>query len=349
MWWLKRNGYGLTLAPRQTGKYSFMLKSTIIRDAKTMSDQITHMPVDPGDVTGEEHWARRDDIDLFLFRRYSPKARAASPDKPVLFLVHGSSFSARTAYDLDIPGKGDYSLMKTFAGLGYDVWTMDHEGYGKSSRTDGFSTIADGVEDLKAAAPVVEAATGRGAFSFFGSSSGALRAGAFANACPERVERMVLAALVWTGEGSPTLKKRAERIDEWRATNRRVVDEAAYQGIFTRDVEGLTVAELPAAAAAAEIANGGGSVPNGTYIDMCINLPVVDPLKIDCPVMIFRGDHDGIATDEDVLSFFTALPNKDKQLVMVTGQAHNTTIGINRQRFWHALNDFLSIPPRIDN
>jgi len=25
-------------------------------------------------------------IDLFLFRRYSPKARAASPDKPVLFL-----------------------------------------------------------------------------------------------------------------------------------------------------------------------------------------------------------------------------------------------------------------------
>ena len=112
-----------------------------------MSDQITHMPVNPGDIVGEEHWAKRGDIDLFLFRRYSPKARAESPDKPVLFLVHGSSFSARTAYDLDIPGHGDYSLMKTFAGLGYDVWTMDHEGYGKSSHTDGFSYIADGVED----------------------------------------------------------------------------------------------------------------------------------------------------------------------------------------------------------
>jgi len=66
-------------------------------------------------------------------------------------------------------------------------------------------------------------------------------------------------------------------------------------------------------------------------------------------VMIFRGDHDGIATDEDVMGFFTALPNKDKQMVMVTGQAHNTSIGINRQRFWHALDSFLSIPPRIDN
>ena len=101
--------------------------------------------------------------------------------------------------------------------------------------------------------------------------------------------------------------------------------------------------------AAAEIANGGGSVPNGTYIDMCVNLPAVNPSKIFCPVLIFRGDHDGIATDEDVSGFFTILPNKDKQLVMVSGQAHNTTIGINRQRFWHILDSFLKMPARVDD
>ncbi len=55
------------------------------------------------------------------------------------------------------------------------------------------------------------------------------------------MERLALAALVWTGEGSPTLIKRAERIDEWRASNRRVVDESTYQGIFSRDVTGLTI------------------------------------------------------------------------------------------------------------
>ena len=313
-----------------------------------MKNQKTYMPNDPGDIIGEEHWAKRGDIDLFLFRRYSPIARAENPEKPVLFLVHGSSFSARTAYDLEIPEQGDYSLMRTFAGLGYDVWTMDHEGYGRSTHTNGFSYIADGVEDIKAAAPIVERVTGKQAFSFFGSSSGALRAGGFANACPERVNKLVLAALVWTGEGSPTLAKRAEKIDEWRESNRRTVDEAAYRNIFNRDIQGLTIPELPAAAAAAEMANGGGSVPNGTYIDMCVNLPVVDPTKVDCPVMIFRGDHDGIATDEDVLGFFNALPNKDKQLVMVYGQAHNTTIGINRARFWHSLNGFLCMPGRVD-
>lgn len=298
------------------------------------------------DVVSEEHWAKKGHVDLYLFRKQL--AEPAPSPRPVLFLVHGSSFSARTSYDMEIPGQGEFSLMNMFARYGFDVWTMDHEGYGRSTHTDGFSYIADGVDDLKAAMPIVEASTGLKSYAFFGASSGALRAGAFANECPDRVDRLIAAALVWTGENSPTLKKRAERIDEWRASNRRVVDEAAYQSIFTRDVVGLTIPELPAAAAAAEMANGGGSVPNGTYIDMCVNLPCVDPTKITCPVMILRGDHDGIAADEDVLAFFKALPTKDKQIVMMSGQSHNTTLGVNRQRFWHVLRNFLTIPARVD-
>ncbi len=300
-------------------------------------------------IVAEEYWAKKGEVDLYLIRKFLPSARTAHPDRPVLFLVHGSSFSARTSYDLALPGHGEYSLMNTFARLGYDVWTMDHEGYGRSTHTDGFSYISDGVDDLQAAMPIVEEATGASSCAFFGSSSGALRAGAFANAAPDRVGRLAMAALVWTGEGSPTLIKRAERIDEWRATNRRLVDEATYQGIFSRDVTGLTIPELAKVAAAAEIENGGGSVPNGTYIDMCVNLPVVDPTVITCPVLIFRGDHDGIATDEDVLGFYSALATTDKQIVMVSGQAHNTSLGINRHRFWQVLHGFLSMPPRLDD
>ena len=301
------------------------------------------------DIESQEHWAKRGEIDLFIFRKFSPSAQLANPGRPALLLVHGSSFSARTAYDLEAPEFGEYSLMNVFASLGYDVWTMDHEGYGKSSKTDGFSFIKDGVADLEAAFPVIEKISGHRSACLFGSSSGALRAGAFANSNPERVEKLVLAALVWTGEGSPSLKKRAEKIDEWKASNLRRVDEAAYEAIFSRDVTGLTIPELPKLAAAAEMANGGGSVPNGTYIDMCINLPAVDPLEIRCPVLIFRGDHDGIATDEDVIGFYSALPNKDKQMIMMSGQAHNTTIGINRHRFWHVLDSFLTMPPRVDS
>ena len=296
------------------------------------------------EIIAEEHWAKKEAVDLFMFRKRLP----GTARRPVLFLVHGSSFSARTTYDLEIPGKGEFSMMNVFARAGFDVWTMDHEGYGRSSHTDSYSYVADGVEDLEAAMPVLERATGRKSFNFFGSSSGALRAGAFCNACPERVEKLALGALVWTGKGSPTLIERAKKLDQWRASNRRIVDEPYFQNVFTRDVTGLTDPVLPAAAAAAEMRNGGGSVPNGTYIDMCVNLPLVDPAKITCPVLIFRGDHDGIATDEDVLGFYAALGTKDKQYVMSAGQAHNTTVGVNRLRFFHVLRAFLEMPERLD-
>ena len=105
-----------------------------------------------------------------------------------MFLVHGSSISSRPTFDLTVAGHGEYSVMNTFARLGFDVWTMDHENYGRSGRTQGNSDIASGVEDLKAAIEVVTRETGQQKIHFFGESSGALRAGAFAMARPERVE-----------------------------------------------------------------------------------------------------------------------------------------------------------------
>ena len=54
-----------------------------------------------------------------------------------------------------MPGKGEYSLMNVMAREGYDVWTMDHDGYGHSGSSGNNSDIASGVEDLKAAMPVV--------------------------------------------------------------------------------------------------------------------------------------------------------------------------------------------------
>ncbi len=300
---------------------------------------------DASEVSFEDHWAKKKDVDLYLHRKFDP---SADTPRPVLVLVHGSSASARTSFDLDVPGDEEYSMMRVFARWGFDVWTMDHEGYGRSSRTDGFSYILDGVEDLKAAMPVIEAATGRSSFSFFGTSSGALRAGAFCNACPERVERLGLSAFPWTGEGAPSLIKRRERLDEWQATNRREVDASYYHNMFTRDTDGLTIPELGEVFAAAETVNGGNSVPNGTYVDMCINLPVVDPASITCPVLMIRAEHDGITTDEDTAAFYAGLATKDKQLVMLAGQAHNITVGVNRHRFWHTLKSFLECPARRD-
>ena len=69
----------------------------------------------------------------------------------MVVLVHGSSAAALSSFGLTMPGHGEYSLMNVFARYGFDVWTMDHEGYGESSRTDGTSDVASGVADLTAA------------------------------------------------------------------------------------------------------------------------------------------------------------------------------------------------------
>ena len=92
---------------------------------------------------------------LNLWRKRVGAPKAGEQPLPILFLVHGSSNSTRSTYDLAVPGKGEYSFMNVFARYGFDVWTMDHDGYGHSGSSGNNSDIASGVEDLKAAIPVV--------------------------------------------------------------------------------------------------------------------------------------------------------------------------------------------------
>lgn len=170
-----------------------------------------------------EYWAKKGNVKLYLYRKRASAPQPGARALPILFLVHGSSLSGRSGFDLQVPGRTDYSLMDHFARAGYDVWTLDHEGYGRSDKTDSNSDIASGADDLAAAMPLVERESGQSRFFFYGGSSGALRAALFAQRHPERVARLMLSALVYTGEGSPTLAKRREKLEEYRAHNRRKV------------------------------------------------------------------------------------------------------------------------------
>jgi pimeloyl-ACP methyl ester carboxylesterase len=223
---------------------------------------------------------------------------------------------------------------------------MDHEGYGHSDRTKNYSDVASGVEDLKAAMDVVTHETGQIQSAFFGQSSGALRAARFANFHPQHVSMLMLDAVVWTGKGSPTLAKRKLMLPQLEASNVRKVDYEFYASVFTRDEPGAAEPMLGKVVAEEELRYG-DTVPNGTYRDMVINLPVCDPDKILCPVLIIRAEHDGIATDDDVMSFFSHLPNSDKQMTKIAGLAHTALLGINRHRFYHTVHGFLSMPDRI--
>lgn len=294
-------------------------------------------------VEAKEFWAEKGGVKLWVYR----KRVAGTTPKAKLFCVHGSSYSAKTMFDLEVPNREGYSMMDVFARLGYEVWTMDHEGYGHSDRTASNSDIQSGVEDLKAAMKIVEREAGTANLAFFGQSSGALRAARFANQMPQHVERLALDAFVWTGKDAPTLTERAKNLPRYQASNTRKVSREFYRSVFTRDHAGAAEAMLGDIVADQELRYG-DTVPTGTYVDMTTKLPMVDPLQVKCPVLILRAEHDGIATDEDIVAFYTKLPHPDKQMVKLGGLAHTAFLGVNRARFHHALHAFLTLPARID-
>ena len=298
------------------------------------------------ELVRSEYSAKKGDVSLYLFRkRNTPKP--GEPALPVLFLVHGSSNSAGTSYDLSVPGKGEYSMMNVFAGYGFDVWSMDHDGYGRSGSSGNNSDIASGVEDLKSALPLVTRETGAQKIHMYGSSSGAIRAGAYAQAEPQRIDRLVLAAFTYKGTGSPEMARRTAVAERYRNNPRRLRDAAMIRSIFTRD--GLPSAYDMAAVEAlvAEELKYGDQVPTGTYLDMAVNLPLVEPKKVTCPVLMLRGAHDGNSTNEDLLDFYAQLPNGDRQFVILPHTAHNLGYGNNRHLLWYAVRNFLQAPAAI--
>jgi pimeloyl-ACP methyl ester carboxylesterase len=295
-------------------------------------------------IWSEENFVEREDVRLYVYRKRATAPVAGEAAKPVLLLVHGSTVSGRNTYDLQVPGGKDYSVMDYFAERGYDVWTVDHEGYGRSSWSGrGNSDVRTGAKDLAAVVPFILQKTGVEKINIFGSSSGALRACLYTEAHPETVARLGLSALVYTGAGSPTLEQRRKKLPEYSTSPRRKVDLAFYEGMFNRDKPGSSEDSVPKAIAAAELPLV-SEVPTGTYVDMCANLPLTRPESIPCPTLVIRGEFDGIAAEPDLLDFFTRLPTKDKQFVVLSGIAHNPMMGIVRNKFHFALENFLKAP-----
>ncbi len=299
-------------------------------------------------IWSKDYWAKKGDVSLYMFRKRAGDPADDDVPRPVLFLSHGSSVSSRPTFDLHVPGQDDdYSLMDKFAEYGFDVWTMDFEGYGRSSRGTGNSDVATGAEDLKAASEVVLRETGQPKFHLYGESGGALRAGVFAMQEPERVERLVFVGFTWTGQGSPTLAKRAQSVEYYRTHKRRPRDRNMIRSIFTRDKPGTSDPAVAEAMADEEL-KFGDTAPTGTYLDMTTKLPLVDPTKLKVPVMIARGEYDGIATEDDLLNFFKRLPIPDREFVVLPGAAHAIALGTNRRQFWHVLRSYLDMPKRLD-
>ncbi len=292
-------------------------------------------------LPGTEHGTSKGDVKLFMWNKV---AGDAAKTKGTILFVHGSSMASQPTFDLDVPGRPESSAMEYFARQGYDCWCVDMEGYGRSTKDrDNNAPISFGADDCFAAATYIQKLRGPRPFLVYGISSGALRAGLFAERHPEMVDRLALDATVWTGEGSPTLAERRKKLPEFIAKNRRPIDRAFVHSIFNRDHPG-TAEDRVINAFADAIVKLDDSVPTGTYVDMCSKLPVNNPENIKAPTIIMRGQWDGIAGLDDLIEFFKKLPNPDKQFAVMPGISHASFQQKNYMLVYHILLSFFSQP-----
>jgi pimeloyl-ACP methyl ester carboxylesterase len=292
-------------------------------------------------LPGTEHWTSKGDVKLFMWNKV-----AGDPAKTrgTILFVHGSSMASQPTFDLEVPGRPDSSAMEYFARQGYDCWCVDMEGYGRSTKDrDNNAPISFGADDCFAAATYIQKLRGPRPLLVYGISSGALRAGLFAERHPDMVDRLALDATVWTGEGSPTLAERRKKLPEFIAKNRRPIDRAFVHSIFNRDHPG-TAEDRVIDAFADAIVKLDDSVPTGTYVDMCSKLPVNNPENIKAPTIIMRGQWDGIAGFDDLIEFFKKLPNPDKQFAVMPGISHASFQQKNYMLVYHILLSFFSQP-----
>ncbi len=301
-------------------------------------------PIVSDKVNGFEHWTRKGEARLFLWEKRAVEPAQA---KGVVLFVHGSSMASQPTFDLQVPGRPDSSAMDWFAKRGYESWCLDLEGYGRSDKhRDNNANIAQGADDLFAAAKYMQGLRGRRPLLVYGISSGALRAALFAQRHPEFVGRLALDAMVWTGAGSPTLAERRKKLPEFQAKNRRPIDKAFVYSIFNRDHPGSAEDRVIEAFAEAILALD-NSVPTGTYVDMCANLPVVDPRKIVIPTIVMRGQWDGIASFDDLIEFFKLLPHPDKHFAVMPGISHASFQQKNYMQVYHILLGFFAQPESV--
>ena len=157
----------------------------------------------PSTVVNEELTVSSDPgIDLFVRNRRQDSLNVFRPDRTVLF-VHGATYPSEV-FGLKLDGM---SWMDYVAARGYDAYSLDIRGYGRSTRPKEMAQVAEAnppivrgdtaLRDLSAAIDFILKRRGISSLSLVGWSWGTALSGAYAADHPAKVSRLVLYAPMW--------------------------------------------------------------------------------------------------------------------------------------------------------
>ncbi len=145
-------------------------------------------------------------LQIYVRNKHPAGMTRFRPDRTLVF-VHGATYPASTAFDLEL---GGLSWMDYIARRGFDVYLLDLPGYGRSTRPASMDappgegqpveSTAQAVADYGAVADWVLRRRHLKALDVAGWSWGTTIAGGFAAEHPDQTNRLVLYAPVWLPE-----------------------------------------------------------------------------------------------------------------------------------------------------
>jgi pimeloyl-ACP methyl ester carboxylesterase len=286
-------------------------------------------------IVSAEHWVQNGDVRIYVWE----KRQSTANNKKVIVLAHGSATAGKESFDLQVPGYADVSLMDALARVGFDVFALDTRGFGRSTHPDAHMTTAQASSDLNAVVDYVLHLRALEKVDLLAWSWGTQYGGMFVMAHPEKVRKYVSYAQMHLD--SPDLAKRRQKIGDYRAHVYVEIPEAGWKPRFysmapaSDNIPAIVDAYAKAAAAVEK------KTPTGPQLDMVTIMPMLNPRLMNASIMLIHGEHDDVADTVGLLPFFQALPNPDKRYVIIPEAGHMMMFQKGRQKFQHAVIDFL--------
>lgn len=237
-----------------------------------------------GKPRGEQLWAEDGERTLAIWNKVVPKQlELPVEERPVVVFLPSATFSARGSWDFPLR---DYSVMSALAARGFDVFAVDTGGYGLSSPPagDGSGGAASAAHDVLVALDFIAELRGAQRVILVGHSWGSQVAGLFAIRHPERLRGLVLYGFNWQ-QTIPEEVIVEVFGDEIYTQATRSVERKSVMSDF---IEGFNEKDVPEAFAT-HLLSQAKSVPTGALRDYSRELPIVDPLKIEVPVLMLNG------------------------------------------------------------
>ena len=302
--------------------------------------------------------------------RAATVARGGGPDKIVLF-VHGAGTPAEVAFD--VPYK-DYSWMAYLARAGYDVFSMDTTGYGRSTRPPAMNdpcnlsreqqaqfvpaaipavcapsypynvtTIESDWNDVGAVVDYLRALRHVDRVSMVAWSLGGVRAGGYAAQHPEKVAKLVLLAPGYNRATSPNAPELPAKGPAMNTQSRADFDanwdrQAPCQGQYEPEAaQSVWTNMLASDPVGATWGTGVRRAPQTTSWGWTPQVAA----KTMIPTLMVSGEHDKQVDPQRVRDFYADLGATEKVFIDLACSSHNAMWERNHMLLFRASLEWL--------